>query len=62
MKKSMFPREFVEWIGIMSDEIFWNTHTNIWQWHTISKTSENITQYNTSELYYYWLTEIKSKS
>jgi hypothetical protein len=54
--------KFVEWLGIMSSEIWWNDFHKHWDWITINGIiTENITQYTTNGLYNYWLTEILNK-
>jgi len=55
--------EFIEWIGIMSDQIWWNQRLEKWMWTEIIDTeSENISQYYTSELYDYWYKEVWNKN
>jgi len=53
---------FIEWLGIMQNEIWWNKFHNRWDWISSSETTENITQYTTNQIYQFWLTNIKDSN
>ena len=58
MKKTLFPREFVEWITAINNGI---TERCGKGWRIDDTYLLPYKEYTLDEVYYYWLTEIKDK-